>query len=512
MEKGEQLLALYRQLVEDIADGYVVLRKGTVIFANSRAAEMLGYTPEEVIRREFTEFVAPERMEMAMEVFKKSMSGEGIADRYETILMTKEGKRLPAEISLREVKYEGKTAVSVLFRDITERKRAEEALERAREELEQRVIERTRELVASEERYRAVFEHAGDGIVVYDIDNKVQLWNEQAERILGFKAEEVVGKKLRMVVPDDLLEEARRCLKEAKEKGYVQIYETERLRKDGTRFPIELTLAALKDQKGNVVGTTVIFRDITQRKRLEQEREEYQQRLIKSERLAAIGQLASTVGHELRNPLGVISNSTYFLKMKLADADEKVKKHLDIIGREVATSNKIIADLLDFSRPREPVLMEANINSIIEQALLRSAIPQGVEVVRELGENLPRPMVDSDQMQQVFLNLLSNAFQAMPEGGRLIIRSIARDKAIEVQFTDTGVGIPEEVQAKIFDPLFTTKAKGVGLGLTVSKSIVERHGGTIEVGSEVGRGTTFTITLPVGEKASEQASQRAHSR
>ncbi len=222
-----------------------------------------------------------------------------------------------------------------------------------------------------------------------------------------------------------------------------------------------------------------------------------QEQLIKSERLASIGQLAASVGHELRNPLGVIKNVSYYLGMKLSDKDKNINKHLKILEVELATSDKIISDLLDFSRGLEPTLLEAEVNPIVEEALSRATISEDVEVSVKLDKGLPRIPLDREQMQRVFLNLISNAVQAMPEGGSLEIRTGREDGFVWIEFTDTGVGISEEGLGKIFEPLFTTRAKGIGLGLALSKQIVEGHGGSIEVKSVLNTGTTFTVKLPM---------------
>jgi len=256
-------------------------------------------------------------------------------------------------------------------------------------------------------------------------------------------------------------------------------------------------------------------RELTERKRAEEALKEYsgrleemveqrtkelrdaQEQLIHAERLAAIGQLGASVGHELRNPLGVIKNSTYYINMKLGDADEKVKKHLKIIEREIETSNKIINDLLGFARDKKPTLQKTQINTVVQDALSHTTVPDAVAVVTELEEYLPPLMADPSQIEQVFINMISNAAQAMSDGGRLEISTKAEDGFIVTEFKDNGCGIPDENLGRLFEPLFTTKAKGIGLGLAVSKQLVEAHEGTIEVESQVGKGTTFRVRLPI---------------
>ncbi|MBI4124351.1 MAG: HAMP domain-containing protein [Deltaproteobacteria bacterium] len=232
-----------------------------------------------------------------------------------------------------------------------------------------------------------------------------------------------------------------------------------------------------------------------------EELRETQEKLVQQEKLAAVGQLASGVGHELRNPLGVLKNAAYFLKMKLAGRDEKVDKHLNIMQHEIENSTKIINDLLGFSRTRKPSLAPASVNDIIRDALASLDIPKNVVLSQELDASLPNAMIDRDQVRQVFINVMSNAVQAMSEsGGMFNIRTHKEKDFVEAEFRDTGCGIPKENLKKLFDPFFTTKSKGIGLGLAVSHGIVERHHGKIKVTSEVGKGTTFTIDLPTGNE------------
>ena len=224
-----------------------------------------------------------------------------------------------------------------------------------------------------------------------------------------------------------------------------------------------------------------------------------QEELIQKEKLAAVGQLAAGVGHELRNPLGVIKNAAYYIKSKLPD-DPKLQKHIAIMEKEITNSDKIISDLLGFSRTRPPTIVPSDINKVVEDTLEAVEIPENVNLVKKLGADLPNAMADPDQIRQVFVNFGLNAIQAMPEGGRFNIATGKKDDFIEVEFTDTGCGIPEENTKKLYDPFFTTKARGIGLGLAVSQGIIERHNGSIEVKSEVGKGTTFVVKLPVERK------------
>jgi signal transduction histidine kinase len=224
-----------------------------------------------------------------------------------------------------------------------------------------------------------------------------------------------------------------------------------------------------------------------------------QEELIRKEKLATLGQLAGGVSHELRNPLGAIKNAAYFLNMAIAEPEPEVKETLEILEKEVGTSDRIISGLLDFARPKAPVREKLDINQLIKEALSRTAVPENIRVVSKLDETAPNILADQDQLERVFGNLVLNGIQAMPEGGELTVESTISDPDwVTVSFTDTGVGIPEEL-GKVFEPLFTTKAKGIGLGLALSRVLVEEHGGTIGVESEVGKGSTFKVRLPTGE-------------
>ena len=222
-----------------------------------------------------------------------------------------------------------------------------------------------------------------------------------------------------------------------------------------------------------------------------------QEQLVRKEKLAVLGQLAGGVGHELRNPLVAIKNAAYFLNMALEKPEPEVKESLKIMEKELATSERIISSLLDLARPSSPIRRKVDINDLVQGALSRSSIPENIEVVNQPDEALPVILADPDQLIQVFQNIILNAAQAMPEGGRLSLRSeVPGPEWVTISITDTGVGIPEENLGKLFEPLFTTRARGMGLGLAVIKALVEGHGGRIEVESEVGKGSTFKVRLP----------------
>jgi signal transduction histidine kinase len=328
-------------------------------------------------------------------------------------------------------------------------------------------------------------------------------------------------------------------------------------RRPRTFPPEELDLlSAIGRQLGSAVRNAQLFeeaqRELAERKRAEEALRDAQERLVRQEKLAVLGQLAGGVGHELRNPLGAIKNAAYFLNMALDEPEPEVKETLEILEREVATSERILSSLLDFARPKPPTRRKVNVNDVVREALSRATVPENVAVVSQLDEALPIILADPDQLGQVFGNIILNAIQAMPQGGQLVVRTWQEEEAkgaeepkgveepkgaeepkgveepkgadvpsvpsgpsgpsgpsVRVSISDTGVGIPEKNLDKLFEPLFTTRARGIGLGLPLVKTLVEGHGGTIDVVSEVGKGSTFTVRLPLaGERGSQGAEEQ----
>ncbi|MBC7255988.1 MAG: response regulator [Chloroflexi bacterium] len=228
--------------------------------------------------------------------------------------------------------------------------------------------------------------------------------------------------------------------------------------------------------------------------------EEAQQRLLRSERLATVGQLGASIAHELRNPLGVINNSVYFLRLRLGEEDPKITKHLDIIEHEVRSANKIITDLMNFVRVKEVEKEVLDPNVLVERVLNKIEVPENIAIKTQLDPSLPAAPFDAVKMEQILVNLLNNAIQAMPQGGEVVISTSKREGWICFSIRDTGEGIRPEDLPRIFEPLFTTRAKGIGLGLSIVKLLVDAHHGEIEVSSQVGQGTEFIVKIPYEEK------------
>lgn len=256
---------------------------------------------------------------------------------------------------------------------------------------------------------------------------------------------------------------------------YRWIHDETRLTRDDTGRPLE------------IIGYWI---DITAQKQMEEA-------LLKTERLAAVGEMTAMLAHDLRNPLTGISGATYQLKNELkSKMDEKSKEMLDLVEKDVENANKIVNDLLDYSAEIRLELAETNLRSVTEQALASVSIPSNIQLTNLVSDEV-RITLDADKMRRVFENLIKNAVETMPQGGLLMIQSRESNGSLCVELSDTGSGISKEMMPKLWTPFHTTRTSGIGLGLAICRRVVEAHNGHISLESEVGKGTTFTVTLPL---------------
>ena len=500
-EKLRESEERFRNLYESIQDpvSIYVGREGHLIEYNKAFKKLSGYTDEELKDKIFLDFVHPDDHALVLERYGKKYSEDELPFVYEIRAVNKKGEIIPLEISVSTYRKKGRViGIEVIHRDITNRKQIEDKLRE------------------SEERLRNLYESIPDALAVYVGKGGYLIdYNKVFKKRYGYTDEELKDKIfLDFVHPDChamLIEEYRR---KHSEEELPFICEIDGITKKGESIPIEISAGPYR-KKGRVIGIEVIHRDIKERKAMERKLQEYtehleemvdertrelkksQDRLIKSERLAAIGELATMVGHDLRNPLASLQNASYYLKMKLgASKDEKMKKMFEIIDKEIKYANNIIKDLLDFSRVKKPALKKVDLISSIQDAIAQLKFPENVTLTTKFSE-VPAIEADPDQLRRIFQNITLNGAQAMPDGGELTVSTRKNGNFVEAAFTDTGVGIPAKNMEKLFTPLFTTKAQGVGLGLSICKNIVELHNGRIEVKSKVGKGTTFTVKLPI---------------
>lgn len=388
-------------------------------------------------------------------------------------------------------------------------------LEQANQQLHNEVAERT----AAEERFRGLLESAPDAMVIAGADGRIRLVNARTEEIFGYARDELIGQPIETLVPERFrarhVVHRENYLRNPRPRSMGQGFDLHGRRKDGSEFPVEISLSPAGGEKDLLVFADI--RDVTEQRAMEQKirvlNEELeakvqertrqllaaQEELVRKEKLAVLGQVVGSVGHELRNPLGVMNNAVYYLKATLHDADSTTKEYLDIIGAEIAGTERIVSELLDSVRTRPPRIEMADVAYLIRQALQRCTVPEQVQVKVDTPTGLPPIEVDPQQIQQVFRNLFANGIDAMPDGGDLTVSTTVDNSSgmVRVTVRDTGTGIKPEQMQKLFQPLFTTKARGTGLGLAVVKNLTEANGGHVDVQSEVGKGTTFTVTLPV---------------
>jgi PAS domain S-box-containing protein len=367
-------------------------------------------------------------------------------------------------------------------------------------------------------------------------------WNRNFEQITEYSADDLAGR-----VPVDFVSEDYREVVSQKVRDVFvfgkAVTEAEILSKSGKKIPYLLTgVRITMDGAPYLLGIGI---DITEQKRAQAEirklNEELelkveertkqlvdaQEELVRKEKLALLGQLSGSVGHELRNPLAVMSNAVYFLNAVLSDADEKVREYLQIIKTEVDNSQRLVSDLLDFSRTRTPDSQPVAVGELVNRCIKRCVVPSSIDVRVSVPDTLPLVRVDPLQMVQVFTNLIDNAVQAMPEGGTLSLSASSVQRAtfdaqggergtaglessrdfVEICTADTGPGIPDENIRKLFQPLFTTKPRGIGLGLSIARKLTEANGGGIEVATSEGKGSVFIVRLPAERKEKTATSQ-----
>jgi len=503
MDEEIRRLNQFRETIIDNANVWldVLDGKANVVIWNKAAEMMSGYLREEVVGHgRIWEWLYPDeqyRNEITARVRAIMEKGEVVED-FETRIKRKDSQtRIISWHSRNLLDENGHPIGSVaLGRDITEHKRMEDELRGYSTSLEQLVFERTKELRAATERLEYVV--SSNPAVIYTGKALADLsdWHltyisERVVSMLGFEPREFIGHPEfweRHVHPDDLrptLAEIPRLWKEGQ-----HTFEYRFLHKDGTYRWIHEEAKVVRDADGKPIAVNGYWTDVTERRRMEA-------RLAVSERLAAIGELAAMVGHDLRNPLTGITAAAYYLKTKWGSRfDPKTNEMLKLIERDVEYSNKIIEDLLEYSREIRLDLIESTPRSITDDALGLVKPPRNVTILN-LTAVTPRMTVDVEKVKRAFLNIIKNAFDAMPQGGKLTITSAEANGNVKVEFADTGTGMGKAAMEKLWSGPFTTKAKGIGLGLPISKRIVEAHGGSISVESEVGRGTSFTVTLPI---------------
>jgi two-component system, NtrC family, sensor kinase len=478
-------------LIEYSPDAIVSIRKGgEIVIFNSAAERLLGYAKDEVIgklniRDIYALGVAKEVMKFLV---SKDFGGPGRVEKRELTVRHKDGHEIPVYLSAAILYENGKETGSVgIFTDIREKKALEEQLHLSGLELER----------AYQFRENLIF-NSPDATVSIRKGGEIVIFNSAAEKLLGYTKDEVIGKlSIAEIYAPGVAKEVMKHLRSNAYGGPGRIEKRELtvLHKDGHEIPVYLSAAILyeNDEEAGSVG---IFTDLREKKELERQ-------LLRSEKLSSLGKLAAGIAHEINQPLtGVLTFASLLLK-KYRD-DEATRKDLEIVVRETTRIRGIVQGVLDFARETPMHKSTVQIQTVLDRTLdivERQERFFGLTVEKDYDQSVPHVIVDANLMEQVFMNVLLNAADAMEGSGALKLRTSSSEDWVNVEINDTGRGMPEEIVDRIFDPFFTTKdsteGMGMGLGLAVSYGIVKNHSGEIRVESKEGKGTTFSIRLPV---------------
>ncbi|BCA54347.1 putative Histidine kinase [Nitrospira sp. KM1] len=498
-ERTQQLVASqarYKALFDLVADSvFMVDPQGQIVAVNKREEQALGYAETSVVGQSLFDVVVATHRHALHAWLDDIRTGQRQVPTQEITVFNAKGQETPVEMDLIRVGGTTQLLVMVQLRDITDRKKWERQLHAYREQLEVKVKERTREIEETKQYLENLLENANDVIYTLDIDQRFTYVNSKVET-WGYRKDDLLGRPYLSLLSR---RHRGRRLKNTLDIGAKQVYEVEVVTRTGDTRTVMVSVSPLQGMDGEILGVLGIARDMTETKNLEQQ-------IRSSEKLASVGKLAAGVAHEINNPLAGILNCLYNLRKGTLSATRQ-EEYWTSMEDGVRRVQKIVRQLLDFSQQHEPEFNLTDINEVIDRVLVLTThlfAPNRIGLVTVPGHALPSLLVDRHMIEQVLMNLILNAVQAMKTGGTLTIRTAVEEGVCRIEVTDTGSGIAPAVLPRIFDPFFTTKGEGegTGLGLSVSLGIVERHGGKILVASELGRGTTFTLCLPVSRERS----------
>ena len=480
----------YKILFDEAADSALMVNPGGGIVAvNRRQETVLKYSEEQLMGRRFLDLILPKDQAAVAALMKEIVGGARKTPTVEVKVFDRAGRPVPMELDLTSIQTGTMMYLMVQLRDITERKHLERQLQEYSEALELKVLERTREIAETKTYLENLLENANDVIYTLDLDQRFTYVNSKVE-IWGYRKEDLLGRPYLSLMSR---RHRGKRLRATLDIGTKQAYEVELVTGAGELRTALVSVSPLHDNNGAIMGVLGIARDITEKKQLEQQ-------VLNAEKLASIGKLSAGVAHEINNPLGGILNCLYNLRKGTISADRQ-SEYLVSMEDGLRRVQKIVRQLLDFSQQHDPELAPTEVNPLIERVLTLTNYAferSGVRLNRELGGDLPPLMADGHMIEQVLMNLILNAVQAIRGEGVVTVRSRKDEATCVIEVEDTGCGIATDVLPKIFDPFFTTKGQGegTGLGLSVSLGIVQRHGGEIQVRSQIGKGTLFVVRLP----------------
>ncbi len=488
--------SLFETVVAAAINGVLAINdQGAISVFNSACERMFQYRREEALGQGLAFLLAsPFRDEYEAYFRHFQATGESIVagTARELVAQRKDGSTFPIFLSLGEGRHIGRRVFVAVVQDLTEF-----ALERA-------VYAQERAFLA------AIVDSSNDGIVSKTLDGRITSWNKAAERIFGYTAEEVIGTPILRLIPEDRLGEEGQILERINAGQVIEHYETVRTRKDGTRVDVSVTVSPIRDIKGAVIGASKTVRDITERKEAQARLDMLSSELNHVARVNEMSQVSAALAHELNQPLTAVLNYTNVAKRFLATPDEQARtKAADAITRaseQAVRAGEIIRRLRDFVEKREATRLPEDINAVLEDAValgMLGAKDSKITIKRQLSGDLPPVLADRVQIQQVLVNLVRNAAEAMaksPKRELTLTTEHAGDGMVRVAVADTGPGVPPSLAEQLFRPFVTTKPGGMGIGLAISRSIVESHGGSLSMAPNSGGGTVFQFTLPAAKR------------
>jgi two-component system sensor kinase FixL len=484
--------SLFRALLTTAVDGIMVIDdRGTIQVYNPACQRLFQYAPEEVLGRNVNVLMPTpyrEQHDRYIENYKATGLARIIGVGREVLGQRKDGTVFPMYLSVGEGTVEGKRVFVGIIHDLTALYRERNAYDQERAHM------------------AMIVESSNDAIMSETLDGIVTTWNRGAEAMFGYMAGEMIGTPITRLFPPDRQQEERDILAGIRERRPTEHYETVRVRKDGARLQVSLTVSPICNAVGEVIGASKTVRDITERKAAEERLQMLSAELTHVARVGEMGQLSAAIAHELNQPLTAVLNYTNVAKRLIASNDPSMAaRAYDAVskaGEQSVRAGQIIRRLRDFVEKRETTRTIENINAITEDAMALGLIGSRSSKITtrlDLATRSPQVLVDRVQIQQVLVNLLRNATEAMANSPRreLTVSTFGvSDKAVEVMVADTGPGIPQELADRLFKPFVTTKPGGMGIGLAISRSIIEAHGGHLSMTSNAGGGTVFQFTLP----------------
>jgi len=393
---------------------------------------------------------------------------------------------------MRETSDENLTQIlSKRLREVKKLNRQLDAEKERSEKLNKKFQAAIRKLVITEKKFRSLYDGSPDMYRTINTDGVILDCNEEYYKKLGYSSKkEVLGKSILDFVTKSSLPSLKKSFENWKKTGLSRNHKVWMKRKDGKVFPALVSASSLYDLNGILIGSNTVIRDISE---IFEERKKATEE--KTKRLAAIGELAARLAHDLRNPLSVVKNTLELLRLEAKDdQDENTTKRFARIDRAVTRMSNQIENVLDFVKAKPLDLNKESFSKVLSSVIDRINIPSKVRI--HLPQNDVKIICDFEQLEIVLINLMTNAIQAMNNTGEIYIRASDEVSHILIEIEDSGPGINSKSLPKIFDPLFTTRQIGTGLGLPSCKTIVEKHHGTIDVDTILGKGTTFKITLP----------------